>query len=101
MADLVLDAEHLERNRDVDLQAALVEIGTPGLAGAAASGQLGLPPSVFPTDTDRIIRSVRVYAGLYYRALRFGVLAQSMRAILETADAIVEQLNEISDEDAG
>jgi hypothetical protein len=96
MADLAVDAEHLERNRDVDLQAALVEIGTPGFAGVAA-GQLGLPPSAFSTDTDRIIRSVKVYAGLYYRALRLRVLLESLHAMLQAADAIVEQLNELAD----
>ena len=32
MGELAVDGEHLERNRDVDLQAALVEIGIPGIA---------------------------------------------------------------------
>jgi hypothetical protein len=47
MAELAVDAGHLERNRDVDLQAALVEIGVPGLAGAASAAELGLLAAAF------------------------------------------------------
>ena len=100
MEDLAVDSEHLERNRDVDLQAALVDIGIPGIAVAASASPLGLPPSAFPMDTDRMVRSVRVYAGLYYRAFRFSVVSEYLRTVLGIADAIVEQLDELSGMDA-
>ena len=99
MGALAVDGDHLERNRDVDLQAALVEIGIPGFAAAASASELGLPglpPSAFPADTDRMVRSVGVYAGLYYRAFRITVLLGSVRSTIETADAIIGQLDALS-----
>ncbi len=93
MDELARDGQHLERNRDMDLQAALVAIGVPGLAVAASTSQLGLPPSAFPPNTERLVRSVGVYAGLYYRALRFRVLSASINDAIETADTILEQLD--------
>lgn len=39
------------------------------------------------------MRSVGVYAGLYYRALRFRVLSATIGDALETADTIVELLD--------
>lgn len=93
MEDLEGDAQHLERNRDQDLQAALTELGIPGFAAAALPTELGLPPSSFPSDAGRIVRSVKVYAALYYRALRIRVLSSFVEVALERADEILEQLD--------
>ena len=96
MEALALDGEHLERNRDVDLHAALVEIGIPGIAIAAGGAPLGLPATAFPTDVDRMVRSVEVYAGLYYRAFRFAILTDDFRSGVEAADVIIRELDALS-----
>lgn len=97
MQDLETDDAHLERNRDVDLQAALIEIGVAGIAAIPSVQALGLPPSSFPLEVDPMIRSVKVYATLSYRALRLKVLSLYVEDAIERVDLIIEELAQASD----
>ena len=99
MEDLEDDLAQLERNRDVDLQAALVEIGIAGIAATPSIQELGLPASSFPVDLDRLVQSVNVYAALSYRALRLKVLFLNVGTAVENLDLIVEELARASNQD--
>lgn len=92
MEDLENDFAQLDRNRDIDLQAALVEIGTAGIAATPMVQELGLPASSFPIDLDRLMQSMNVYAALSYRALRLKVLILNVGRALEDLDLIIEEL---------
>jgi len=92
MKDLEGDLAHLDRNRDIDLQAALVSIGIGGIGATPAVEKLGLPPSPFPIDTDRMIQSVEVYAALSYRALRLKVLSLNVDAANRKAKLMIKEL---------
>ena len=94
IVDLSLDAGHLERNRDVDIQGALVAAGFPGFAVAAA-GPLGLPSPTFPLETAPVVRSTELYAAFYYRAFRLRVMALSVDRLRELAENIVVELEGI------
>ena len=97
MEDLEADFAHLERNRDVDLQSALIDIGIAGIGATPSVRNLGLPPPSFPADLARLVRSVKVYAALSYRALRLSVLSLSHDEAIERADSIIAELDRISD----
>ena len=92
MADLENDFAQLDRNRDIDLQAALVEIGIAGIAATPVVQPLGIPTSPFPIDPDKLMRSVNVSAALSYRALRLKVLLLNVGSSLEDLDVIIEEL---------
>ena len=100
MEDLENDFAQLDRNRDIDLQAALVEIGIAGIAATPMVQKLGLPASPFPIDLDRLVQSVNVYAALSYRALRLKVLFSNVGGALEDLDLIIEELARVSNQDA-
>jgi hypothetical protein len=89
---------HLDRNRDIDLQAALVNIG---IAATPSAERLGLSASSFPIDTDRMIRSVEVYAALSYRALRLRVLSLNVDAALIKVELIIKELSRDPDKNSG
>lgn len=97
LEDLKTDLAHLERNRDVDLQAALVQIGVAGIAATPSVQALGLPPPSFPFEVNKMMRSVTVYATLSYRALRLKVLSLNVEAAIERVDLIIEELARVSD----
>ncbi len=101
MEDLKGDFAHLERNRDIELQGALIAIGVAGIASTPSTQRLGLPPSSFPVDTTRFAQSVEVYAVLSYRALRLKVLLLNVGAAIERADLIIGELASGSEQDAG
>lgn len=99
MEDLEDDLAQLERNRDVDLQAALVEVGIAGIAFLPTVQNLGLPASSFPVDLNRLVRSVNVYAALSYRALRLKVLLLNVDGAVMNLDLISEELARASNQD--
>jgi hypothetical protein len=101
MEDLEVDMAHLDRNRDIDLQAALVNIGIGGIAATPSAEKLGLSPSSFPIDTNRMIRSVEVYAALSYRALRLRVLSLNVDAALIKVELIIKELSRDPDKNSG
>ncbi len=91
---LVLDSQHLERNRDVDLQSALVRAGVPGFAFFIRFPGPEMPESAFAIDYDRLLRDLEVYAALSYRALRIqGLVSRSLPEALATLDSIVGRLD--------
>ena len=94
--DLLVDAGHLERNRDVDLQAALIGVGFPGLAVVGAE-YLDLPAPTFPLETDALVRSTDVYAGFYYRAFRIELVRSSVSSLMALTDSIVVRLENGAD----
>jgi len=101
MEDIESDFAHLERNRDIELQAALVDIGIAGIAGTPIVHRLGLPLSSFPVDTHQLVRSVEVYAVFSYRALRLKVLFRNVDAAIKEVDLIIEELVRVSGQGAG
>ena len=101
MEDIDGDFAHLERNRDIELQAALVDAGIAGIGGTSIVQKLGLPSSPFSVETDQLVRSLRVYAALSYRALRLNVLLLNVGAAVENADLIVAELARTADKGPG
>ena len=101
MEDIEVDLLHLDQNRDVDLQAALVNIGIGGIGATPSVENLGLPPSSFPIDTTRMVRNVEVYAALSYRALRLSVLSLNVDAEIRRVDLIIEELNRVAGKNVG
>jgi hypothetical protein len=101
MEDIEGDYAHLERNRDIELQGALIDIGIAGIAATPFVERLGLPPPSFSFDSERLVRSVSVYAALSYRALRLRVLFFNVGAAIEKVDLIIEELAHASDKGAG
>lgn len=101
MEDIEVDFLHLDQNRDVDLQAALVNIGIGGIGATPSVENLGLPPSSFPIDTARMVQSVEVYAALSYRALRLKVLALSVDEAIRRVDVIIEELARVTGKNVG
>lgn len=101
MEDIEGDFAHLERNRDIELQVALIDIGIPGIAATPSVEGLGLPPPSFSFDTNQLVRSVSVYAVLSYRALRLKVLFLNVGAAIEEVDFIIEELALASDKSPG
>ena len=91
VVDLALDAGHLERNRDVDIQAALIDTGFPGFA-VASSEFLGLPGSSFPLEPRDVVRDPGVYAAFYYRAFRLRLVSGTLKELIGLADSIVTEL---------
>jgi hypothetical protein len=95
MEDIDGDFAHLDRNRDIELQAALVDAGIAGIAGIGGTPivqKLGLPSPPFSVETDQLVQSVRVYAALSYRALRLNVLLLNVGMAVENADLIIAEL---------
>ena len=101
MKDLEVDLAHLDRNRDIDLPAALVNIGIGGIGATPSVERLGLPPSSFPFDADRMMQSIGVYAALSYRALRFSVLSLNVDAAIGKVELIIKELNRGPDKNSG
>lgn len=101
MEDIKVDFALLDQNRDVDLQTALVNIGIGGIGATPSVERLGLPPSSFPIDTARMVRSVEVYAALSYRALRLRVLSLSVDKAIRRVDLIIEELNRVPGKNVG
>lgn len=98
MEDIDSDFAHLERNRDIELQAALVGVGIAGIGGTPIVESLGMPPPPFSIETDQLVRSVKVYAALSYRALRLNVLLLNVDAAIEEIDLIIAELARTSDQ---
>ena len=90
--DLVLDAGHLERNRDVDLQGALIGVGFPGIAVVGAQ-YLDLPTPTFPLETGALVRSSEVYAVFYYRAFRIELVRSSVSSLAALTDSVLVRLD--------
>jgi hypothetical protein len=101
MEDIDGDYAHLDRNRDVELQAALVDAGIAGIGGTPIVQKLGLPSPPFSVETDQLVQSVRVYAALSYRALRLNVLLLNVGMAVENADLIVTELARTADKGPG
>ncbi len=101
MEDIDADFAHLERNRDIELQAALIDVGIAGIGGTPIVQRLGLPPPSFSVETDQLVRSVKVYAALSYRALRLSVLNSNIGAAIKELDLIIAELARTSGKGAG
>ena len=95
MEDIERDFSHLERNREIDLQAALIDVGVAGIGGLPVVEALGLPSPAFPAETDRLTRSVRVYAALSYRALRLKILLENVNTSSTKVDRIIMELERL------
>jgi hypothetical protein len=95
MEDIERDFSHLERNREIDLQAALIDVGIAGIGGLPVVEALGLPSPVFAADTEQLTGSVSVYAALSYRALRLKILLENVKTSSGNADRIIMELERL------
>jgi len=101
MEDIDGDLAHLERNRDIELHGALIDVGIAGIAGMPIVQRLGLPAPSFTVETDQLVRSVQVNAALSYRALRISVLIGNVGAAVEESESIIAELVRTSGKGAG
>ena len=87
---IAADFTLLEANREKDLRMSLIGAGVPGFLVLYMNDQA----IKFPVNYESMLQSQEVFANLYYRNFRMGLLARDLKRGLNQLDKILSELDE-------